>query len=216
MRFDGGSPSGSPSTSVNGLLQRFPVLRPPATTAGAAVTLVLRDGATEVEVLLIERATNPDDPASGEVALPGGRVEEQDGSLAATAIRELREEVGLGSGDLSGPLRFICAAPARRFGMHVGVFAAGLSRAASAPSIGSPEEVAHIFWLPGSALRESRLLTREIDGGERRVLATVRDSHVVWGFTRRVLREFFGLPSEDAADGPVFVGPRAPADPDAR
>ena len=203
------SASPEPLPSVGALLARYPVLHPPVSTAGAAVTIVLREGQGSVETLLIERATNPDDPASGEVALPGGRIDDGDGSLATTASRELREEVGLGAGDLTGPLHFVGAVPARRFGIHVGVFAAALSSSARAPTIGSPGEVAHVFWLPATTLSDSRLVTREAGGDARRFLATVHDGHVVWGFTRRVLREFFGLPAEDPTDGPALPGSEA-------
>ncbi len=197
-------PRGTAARSSEQLLARFPVLRPPVTTAGAAVTIVVRDGATEVEALLIERARNVSDPASGDVALPGGHVDEADGSLAATALRELREEVGLEPGDLDGPPRFVGASLARRFGIHVGVFAARLGSRATAPTVGSPKEVAHVFWLPGSVLAVSRPIQRDTERGPVRFLATVHDEHVVWGFTRRVLRDFFDLPVEDVPQGPAF------------
>ncbi len=191
-------PAGPDAASARELVERFPVLRPPVSTAGAAVTIVLRDGASEVETLLIQRAINPEDPASGDVALPGGRVDEGDGSLAVTALRELREEVGLGAADLAGPLRFVGATTARRFSVHVGVFAALLSGAAASVTVGSPEEVAAVFWLPRSSLRDSQLVTRESAGASRRVFGTLHGGHLVWGFTRRVLREFYGLPPDES------------------
>ncbi len=191
------------TTSV-ALVERFPALRPPISTAGAAVTIVLRDGARDVEVLLIRRANDPQDPASGDVALPGGRVDDRDSSLAATALRELREEVGLGLSDLDGPLRFVGATPARRFGLTVGVFAAVLGSSATSPRIGDPAEVAHVFWLPRPTLVEGRPITLDLDRGPLRVTASVHDGHVVWGFTRRVLRDFFGLPTEDPPIGAAF------------
>lgn len=213
MRLATGPSPGSAPRSTAELLARFPILRPPVSTAGAAVTIVLRDGSAGVETLLIRRAENPEDPASGDVGLPGGHVEESDGSLASTALRELREEVGLGPADLAGPLRFVGASMARRFGLHVGVFAAGLSATSGRPAIGNPKEVAHVFWLPRGALADSRLVTRETDRGPLRVLATVHEGHVVWGFTRRVLREFFDLPAEDDPQGPLFVGRASEQDP---
>jgi 8-oxo-dGTP pyrophosphatase MutT (NUDIX family) len=66
------------------------------------VTILLRNGRSGVETLLIERTERPTDPASGQVAFPGGRVEESDGALVRTALRELQEEVGLTEGDLAG------------------------------------------------------------------------------------------------------------------
>ena len=132
---------------LEGLLERFEPLTPPSSAAGAAVTMVLREGSSEVEVLLIERTVDPDDPASGQVALPGGHVGAGDTSLVVTALRELEEEVGLTETDLAGPLRYVWTPFAARFGIHVAVFAARLSPNAGLPSVRSSEEVAHVFWL---------------------------------------------------------------------
>jgi len=186
-------------------LARHPALVPPVSTAGAAVVIVLREVTDDVEVLLIERATNPQDPASGQVALPGGRVDDDDNSLAVTALRELEEEVGLTEGDLDGSLRFVGAPVARRFGLKVGVFAAKLADRGRGPTVRSAAEVAHVFWLPRAALLTSRAVERETSRGLAPVRATVHEGHVLWGFTRRILREFFELPEEDDLVGPMFA-----------
>lgn len=196
---------GDAPASVDELLDRFEVLSPPVSTAGAAVMIVLRQGAQEVETLLIVRAANPDDPASGDVAFPGGHVSDDDGSLASTALRELDEEVGLTEADLTGPPRYVGAELAPRFGLRVGVFAAALAPVAQPPSPRSPEEVAHVFWLPRSTLGQNRTVSRETPRGTIQVHATVMDGHVLWGFTRRVLRQFFDLPTEDERFGPAFA-----------
>ena len=202
---------GSAPVALDELLHRFPVLTPPVSTAGAAVLIVLREGQHEVETLLIVRAANPEDPGSGQVAFPGGRVAEGDGSLVTTALRELEEEVGLTATDLAGPLRFIGTQPARAFGLTVGIFAAALGPVAQRPRARSPEEVATVFWLPRSALAESRKVTRTTALGATEVRASVVHGEVLWGFTRRVLRQFFGLPTEDEPSGPAFARPDHPA-----
>ena len=196
---------GSAPKALSELVSRFPALAPPVSTAGAAVVIVLRQGETEVETLLIERAERAEDPASGQVAFPGGHVTEGDGSLASTALRELEEEVGLGRGDIVGELRFVNTVLAIRFGLRVGVFAAVLAPDGPAPTARSPEEVAHVFWIPRSALATARPIVRETSHGLAAVPATVFEGHVLWGFTRRVLCQFFGIPNEDEAIGPVFV-----------
>jgi 8-oxo-dGTP pyrophosphatase MutT (NUDIX family) len=196
---------GEAPESLDVLLGRYPSLTPPVTTAGAAVTIVLRNGLNEVETLLIVRATNSDDPASGQVAFPGGRVGEEDTSLLATALRELDEEVGLSLADLDGPPRYVGTMFTRRFGLHVGVFAARLGPVARHPVAQNVREVAHVFWLPRSALGVTRSVTRETPIGPVVVNATIIDGQVLWGFTRRVLREFFGLPTEDELAGPAFA-----------
>lgn len=205
--FDGASVVGDAPIALDALLRRYPVLTPPVSTAGAAVSIVLREGQHEIETLLIVRAANPDDPGSGQVAFPGGRVAEGDGSLLTTALRELEEEVGLTAADLLGPLRFVGAQPARAFGLTVGIFAAALGPVAQHPRARSPEEVATVFWLPRSALAETRKVTRTTALGSAEVRATVVHGEVLWGFTRRVLRQFFGLPTEDEPSGPAFARP---------
>lgn len=203
----GGAPVlvGRAPRSLGALLERFEPLTPPSSSAGAAVTLVLREGAREVEVLLIERTVDSEDPASGQVALPGGHVGEGDPSLVTTALRELEEEVGLTETDLEGPLRYVSTLFAARFGIHVAVFAARLAEAAGLPSARSTEEVAHVFWLPRSALGVTRRVHRDTPEGYREFNASVVDGHVLWGFTRRILREFFELPTEDDLLGPSFA-----------
>jgi 8-oxo-dGTP pyrophosphatase MutT (NUDIX family) len=203
-------PVGVAPAALADLLGRFEVLAPPVSTAGAAVTIVLRQGAREVETLLIVRADNPDDPAAGDVAFPGGHVSDADGSLVSTALRELDEEVGLTESDLAGPPRYVGTELAPRFGLRVGVFAAALAPVAQSPTARSPEEVAHVFWLPRSALGQTRTVTREIPRGSISVHATVVGGHVLWGFTRRVLRQFFGLPTEDELLGPAFAHAPSP------
>jgi 8-oxo-dGTP diphosphatase len=200
----------TPTRSVADLLTRFPVVHPPSNSAGAAVTIVLRQGQTDPEVLLIERTSDPADPASGQVALPGGHVTESDGNLAQTALRELEEEVGLAQQDLEGEIRYMSTEHARRFGIDVAVFAARLGSVARPPTARSPQEVAHVFWLPRSSLETTRKVERDTSVGTIPVNATVHEGHVLWGFTRRVVRQFFELPLEDETFGPVYIARSAP------
>lgn len=169
--------------------------RPPANgTAGAAVLIVLRAAGPEVEVLLIERAERAGDPGSSQVGLPGGRVDPRDVDLRATALREAEEEVGLAADDLAGPPRYFTTEYARAFGLHVAVFASGWRSDGRAPVARDRREVASVYWLPEKALARVAAVARETRWGPREVDAAVHDGHVLWGFTLRVLREFFGLP----------------------
>ncbi|MGH7524260.1 MAG: NUDIX domain-containing protein, partial [Gemmatimonadales bacterium] len=63
------------------------------TRAFAAVALVLAEEPDRL--LLIRRAEREGDPWSGHLALPGGRRQESDSDLLATATRETREETGI-------------------------------------------------------------------------------------------------------------------------
>ena len=70
----------------------------------AAVAVVLRPpgrgDATDrplgyCDVLVIQRATSARDPWSGQMALPGGRLDPADAGLVGAAIRETMEETGV-------------------------------------------------------------------------------------------------------------------------
>jgi len=47
------------------------------------------------KLLFIKRTRHQDDPHSGQIAFPGGRAEKNDLSLKDTALREVKEEIGI-------------------------------------------------------------------------------------------------------------------------
>lgn len=71
--------------------ERFGPAREP-TAAAVLVALVQRPSG--LQVLLTQRTAHLRDHA-GQISFPGGRAEPEDASLAATALREAQEEVGL-------------------------------------------------------------------------------------------------------------------------
>ena len=182
----------TPASPLSDLLARWPDADLPHGAAGAAVTIVLREGGSGSEVLLIERTVRDDDPASGQVALPGGHSEDGDATMGATALRELREEVGLGEADVTRPLRFVGVQRASVFGLDVAVYATALTDRPG-PVVASPGEVAHVFWLPSESLGSVRPVERSTRRGTFEVPAVVHQGHVLWGFTLRVLRDAFGV-----------------------
>ncbi|SMB31402.1 conserved protein of unknown function [Sterolibacterium denitrificans] len=83
----------STSKSVQGFDRSMFDLPPQAPTPAAVlIPLVLRD--TGVTLLLTQRTQHLRDHA-GQISFPGGRCEESDATVQATALREAQEEVGI-------------------------------------------------------------------------------------------------------------------------
>jgi 8-oxo-dGTP pyrophosphatase MutT (NUDIX family) len=168
----------------------------------AAVALVLRQRpASPVELLLIKRAEHPKDPWSGHMALPGGRMEDEDPHLLATAVRETREETGVelwnGASDSKGDGPFLGLLP------RVAPNSRAIPRVAVVPHIFAtgPETEAHslsheverIRWVTLEALADPGThdsIEIEFPGGRRRFPGYRFEDDVVWGLTYRILTDF--------------------------
>lgn len=160
----------------------------------AAVALVLRPHATDdAELLLIRRATRVGDPWSGQVALPGGRVDAVDASLEATALRETAEEVGLdirAHGIVLGALDELRPRTPVLPPIIVRPFVAAVD---AVPPLVLSHEVAEARWVRVSALFDpaTRVETSvEVRGTRLRVPALMLEGLTIWGMTERILATF--------------------------
>jgi 8-oxo-dGTP pyrophosphatase MutT (NUDIX family) len=68
----------------------------PTYREAAVLVPVHRDAAGDLRLVLVRRAEGG--VHGGQIALPGGKPEAEDGSLLATALREAEEEIGLPRG----------------------------------------------------------------------------------------------------------------------
>jgi 8-oxo-dGTP pyrophosphatase MutT (NUDIX family) len=163
----------------------------PPVGAHAAVALILRHTPAGLELLFIRRAEHPRDPWSGQMAFPGGRAEPADVDRAATAVREVMEEIGLDlrrDGELLGALDEV-RAMARLRPMDLGIqpFVFRLHTLAVAEP---REEVTSVHWLPlqlllGEAARsvyEHRYEEQTLEFPCVRI-----EQIVIWGLTYRML-----------------------------
>jgi 8-oxo-dGTP pyrophosphatase MutT (NUDIX family) len=166
----------------------------------AAIALVLRPSASgEPELLMIKRAEAANDPWSGHVACPGGRMEPTDRDLEQTAVRETWEETGVDlvrDGRVLGALDDVSPRTPSLPPIVIRPFVAVVK-----PDVAIVEspEVAEVFWVPLAALRETAAWGRAFvpvrDLGEREVDVFRHGEHTVWGLTHRALTQFLSLVS---------------------
>lgn len=151
----------------------------------AATALVLHEGAAGPEILFIERATRPGDRWSGHMALPGGRQHDEDRDLAATAIRETAEEVGV---ELGMPVGRLDDVTGRVAANAVSTFVFEVpTRPELTPD---PREVAGTVWAPVHALLSPDAAIHYRYKGVGAFPAVTYDGHVIWGLTYRILQGF--------------------------
>ncbi len=160
------------------------------------VPLFLAGEPLEPHVVLTRRRSDMRRHA-GEISFPGGRRDAADADLAATALREAEEEIGLAR----ERVRLIANLPATstlatKYVIHpfVGAIPAGVAWQLSA------KEVDAVIELPLSAIRSGRTRTRlERRGVSFEIDAFAVEDTIVWGATARILESLFEHLASDGA-----------------
>lgn len=162
-------------------------------TDKAAVAAVLRDGGAGAELLFIRRAEHPRDPWSGQMGLPGGRVDPGDASPLAAALRETREEIGL---DLEAGGRPLGRLSEVRTHLPLGTVPHSVVPFAFAvdgdPVLRPNHEVQETLWVPLSFLADRRnrsSFTWVRKGLPLPMPCITYRGRVVWGLTLRIVDE---------------------------
>ncbi len=154
----------------------------------AAVLVALYLDAGELRAVFTERRADLRRHA-GEVSFPGGRRDETDPDLLATALREAHEEIGLDPNavEIVGALQ---PTPTIATGYAVYPFV-GFIEPGQKWEL-SPREVAEVLELPLAALADGygrrRLLRR---GVPIRTDTYLIDGKLIWGATARILADLF-------------------------
>jgi len=159
--------------------------------SSAAVALILHPTEDGIEILFVKRRDDPNDPWSGQIALPGGRRKPSDRSMLETAIRETFEEVGI----LLDAKRMVLGAlpdvtSSRNPGMLVTPFVALLEE--KTPVKLSPE-LSEYFWASTKDLMECEVKVSLQSHETKTVTAYVYGEYVIWGLTARIIESFLKI-----------------------
>jgi 8-oxo-dGTP pyrophosphatase MutT (NUDIX family) len=181
--------------TIERALARLGAREDPAVPASrkAAVAAIVRDSPGGAELLFIRRAEHPRDPWSGQMGLPGGRVDPGDLTPFAAAVRETAEEIGL---DLDRTARPIGPLSEVRTHLPLGAVPHSVVPFVFAfegePSLTLNYEVQETVWVPLSFLSDRR--NRSAFTWVRRGLPVPMpcyryDGRVIWGLTLRIVEE---------------------------
>lgn len=143
--------------------------------------------------LLLTRRTELVEHHKGQISFPGGRAEQDDANLLATALRETQEEIGLPpeSVEILGRLDE-CETMVSGFAItpYVGLI--------PPPEVllPNPIEIDALITVPLPVFLDSASLRVErvtFEGRQREMIFYDYPPHVIWGVTARIIRQMVGL-----------------------
>lgn len=154
----------------------------------AATALILLPRPHGPEILFIERASRRGDRWSGQMAFPGGFVDEEDEGPQAAAVRETAEEVGI---TLGSPVGRLDDEGGRVSDVIVSPFVFVLD---DEPEVELERgEVAGAVWVPVTHLASPGARTFHWYRGMGPFPAIAYDGYTIWGLTHRVVTHFLRL-----------------------
>jgi 8-oxo-dGTP pyrophosphatase MutT (NUDIX family) len=161
----------------------------------AAVSLIVKNKANP-SILLIKRAKKKGDPWSGQVAFPGGKMQDGEKTAKQTAIREAREEVGIDLGESSEFLGY-----AEPITTHTGKMTVvpSVFVTKSQVKVRPNEEVASYRWVEVKDLLSSHATSSyrlKSGGWTVQLPAFSARGFVVWGLTYRILSSILRVPEK--------------------
>ncbi len=176
------------------------LLPPPEKLRHAAVLVPIVERADGLKLLLTERSADLPSHA-GQVAFPGGRVDDEDDGPVAAALREAEEEVGLNPGwvDVIGLLTPYLTSSGFKILPVVGFVEPKFTLD---ELVLSQAEVAKVFEVPLEFVMNPANHDRhevEFRGRMRHYYAMPYEGHYIWGATAGMLVSFYDVLMGEAA-----------------
>ncbi len=196
-------------TDFRALSRRLVAAHEPVRVQGAglrasAVLLLLYEQQGREYVLFQER-TQQVLHHKGEISLPGGSRDREDGTLQATALRETQEEIGVSSDDIEifGALDEVAT---RSSNYVISPFVGAITRRGDYPFRMAQSEVKELLIVPLAHLTDgANVEWSVIEHGEDAVAEREfrYEGHRIWGATARIVGQYVDLL---ASEGPTDDG----------
>jgi 8-oxo-dGTP pyrophosphatase MutT (NUDIX family) len=180
-------PAWQPEITTDGRLYN---LEAPPRPAAVLVPLVVREEG--VSVLLTQRTAHLHDHA-GQISFPGGRVEEEDPTPVATALRESFEEIGLAPDavDVVGTLPQYVTATSYLVTPVVGLIEREFSLALDDFEVAEAFEVPLAFLMDPANHERRRFEHGALSRTFYAMPYTAARRYFIWGATAAMLRNFY-------------------------
>lgn len=158
----------------------------------AAVLMLLVEAEAGISCVFIERAENPRDLHSGQIAFPGGKTEEHDHDYIATAIREAQEEIGIRvkRDDIMGLLPLQTSR--KQYPVRPVIACINWPQ----QLILQKEEVANVFTLPLSWLADKKNVDSATVMGlpeQATIVYKEYNNRRLWGLTAKIIDDFLQI-----------------------
>jgi 8-oxo-dGTP pyrophosphatase MutT (NUDIX family) len=159
----------------------------------AAVSLIASEG----DILILKRSIHEKDPWSGQLSLPGGKIDPEDSSPLAAAIRETHEECGfcLDPKSKIKELELLSAGGALDRPMWVQPYFFELDK--KAEIILDLREHSEFYWVPLTYLKNSQFHTKKKKSKNYPHLdfpCINIEGTDLWGFTYQLIMSHFNIP----------------------
>lgn len=146
-----------------------------------------KDGGPEI---LLTLRTEHVETHKNQVAFPGGKVDQEDHSAKAAALRETQEEVGIAGGEIEvlGNLPEMLTVTSFQVTPIVALLKGTIDSYTLKPN---PQEIAEVFWVPLSTLKAPGCYRQEFvgwQGKEYPIHVYQVGKYRIWGATAEMLR----------------------------
>jgi 8-oxo-dGTP pyrophosphatase MutT (NUDIX family) len=159
----------------------------------SAVLILIYKRNNEILIPFIIRKSFPVNVHSGQIAFPGGKKEEKDKDMQATALREAEEEIGI----KTNTVNIICKISDLYIPPSNFLVSPFIGITYDIPNfIAQKSEVDDIIEIPLHFFLQENIIQYRNIGDNKNIPCFIYQQHIIWGATAMMMNEFIYLLKE--------------------